>query len=86
MNWEQQLCAVFSSRKHPPGKFWAFEKIRINLRAPGEFLLKNAPPPVPTSMVKCTGPQSIRLLYKNIRCHFLMNITISAQQNCIKQR
>ena len=56
-----------------------------NARPCGQFLLANAPSPVPTMMAKCPAPKSSRPIYKNIICHFLINITASAQYNCIKQ-
>ena len=74
---------VNSSREHPPGQtpghtpgIW---KNCSNARLCGKFLLANAPPPVPSVVVKCPALQSIRSIYKVFGCHILINITVSAQ-------
>ena len=60
----------------PLGKSRAFEKNWSNARFCGQFFLANAPIPfLSTMMVKCP---SMRPIYKNISCHFLINITVSA--------
>ena len=84
------LCvSQFQPRASPPGQIpghtpgiW---KNCSNGRPCGQFLSANAPPPVPSVVVKCPALQSIWSIYKVIGCHILLNITDSAQYNCIKQ-
>ena len=53
------------NRVNPARKPRVFETIgQTNARPCGQFLLANAPPPVPTMMVKCPAPQSIPPIYK----------------------
>ena len=44
----------------PPGKLWIFEKklVKCPALSCGQFLLANAPPTVPTMMVKCPASRS----------------------------
>ena len=83
------LCVrQFQPRASPPGQtpgHTGHLKKLFKCPACGQFLLANAPPPVPSVVVKCPALQSIRSIYKVIGCHILINITVSAQENCIKQ-
>ena len=81
---------VNSSREHPPPRakpraYSGHLKKLFKCPALRAIFVGKCPAPVPSVVVKCPALQSIRSIYKVIGCHILLNITVSAQKNCIKQ-
>ena len=62
------LVRVNSSRKHSPWQTLGIWKKLTSAWLSRQFSLTTSP--IPTMMVKCPAPQSIKPIYKNISCHF----------------
>ena len=80
---------VNSSREHPPGKPRAYPGHLKNIQMPGpagKFCWQIPGPPILLwwSNARTSSP-SDPATCKIISCHILINITVSAQKNCIKQ-